>query len=152
MRCPLQLVKTTPSWRLSSCISCPLKREVTMWEVSSYVRYHCREEYPYSHNHLQILSTDLHTFSLRVSWETLLEDQSISPLVIIFSILITFALDDVWKMLEENWCKDKAIPPTESEGKWVIKTSLTHVFSSRNQLILLEWKYKQSLHPFISLT
>ena len=98
-----------------------------MWEVSSYVRYHCREEYPYSHNYLQILSTDLHTFSLRVSWENLIEDQHILPLVIILSVLITFSLDGVWKMLEENWCKDKAIPQTESEGKWVIKTSLTHV-------------------------
>ena len=39
----------------------------------------------------QILQTDRHT--LRISGENLIKDQSISPLVIIFSILIFFSLD-----------------------------------------------------------
>ena len=39
----------------------------------------------------QILQTDRHT--LRISGENLKKDQSISPLVIIFSILIFFSLD-----------------------------------------------------------
>ena len=39
----------------------------------------------------QILQTDRHT--LRISGENLIKDQSISPLVIMFSILIFFPLD-----------------------------------------------------------
>ena len=39
----------------------------------------------------QILQTDRHT--LRIGGENLIKDQSISPLVIIFSILIFFSLD-----------------------------------------------------------
>ena len=40
--------------------------------------------------HIQILQTDLHTFSYRISWENLFKDQSIFSWVIILLILITF--------------------------------------------------------------
>ena len=42
---------------------------------------------------MQILPTDLYTFLNRNSWENLIEDQSIFPLVIILSILTAFSLD-----------------------------------------------------------
>ena len=42
---------------------------------------------------MQIPSTDLYTFLNRNSWENLIEDQSIFPLVIILSILTAFSLD-----------------------------------------------------------
>ena len=43
--------------------------------------------------HVQILVTDLRTFSCSISWEKLIKDQSNFPLVIILLILITFSLD-----------------------------------------------------------
>ena len=43
--------------------------------------------------HIQILLTDLHTFSYSISWEKLLKDQSSFPFVIILLILISFLLD-----------------------------------------------------------
>ena len=42
--------------------------------------------------------------SLRIGWENLIKDQSISPLVIIILILITLSLYDVVILLGENWC------------------------------------------------
>ena len=42
---------------------------------------------------MRILPTDLYTFLNRNSWENLIEDQSIFPLVIILSILTAFSLD-----------------------------------------------------------
>ena len=51
---------------------------------------------------MQILHTDLHTFPERISWENLIEDQSIFPLVIILLILITFPFDYVFLLLGEN--------------------------------------------------
>ena len=47
---------------------------------------------------------DLHTFPYIISWENLIKDQSILPVVIILSILITFSLDCVSKLLGENGC------------------------------------------------
>ena len=44
---------------------------------------------------MQILLTDLHTFSYSISWEILLKDQSNFPLVIILLILISFSLHEV---------------------------------------------------------
>ena len=44
---------------------------------------------------MQILLTDLHTFSYTITWENLLKDQSNLPLVIILFILIMFSLDYV---------------------------------------------------------
>ena len=52
--------------------------------------------------HIQILQTDLHTFSLRISSENLIKDHCIFPLVIILLILITLTLDNVWILLGEN--------------------------------------------------
>ena len=53
---------------------------------------------------IQILPTDLNTFPYWISWENLIEYQSIFPLVIILLILVTFSLDCVLIMLGENWC------------------------------------------------
>ena len=38
---------------------------------------------------IQILQTDLHTFHYKISWENLIKNQSIFPLVIILLIFIT---------------------------------------------------------------
>ena len=54
--------------------------------------------------HIQILQTDLHTFSWRIGWENLVKDQIIIFLfVIILLILIDFAHDSPWISLGENW-------------------------------------------------
>ena len=42
--------------------------------------------------------------SFKNSWENLVKDQSILPLVINLIILITFTLDDLLMLLGENWC------------------------------------------------
>ena len=52
--------------------------------------------------HIQILQTDLRTFSLRISSENLIKDHRIFPLVIILLILITSSPDNVWILLGEN--------------------------------------------------
>ena len=54
--------------------------------------------------HIQILQTDLHTSTLRISWENLIKDHGIFSMVIILLILITLSLDCVWILLGENWC------------------------------------------------
>ena len=54
--------------------------------------------------HIQILLTDLHTFSHSISWENLLRDQSNFPLLIILLILITFSLDYLLILWGEIWC------------------------------------------------
>ena len=54
--------------------------------------------------HIQILKTDLHTFSLRISGENLIKDHGISSMVIILLILITLSVDSVWMLLGENCC------------------------------------------------
>ena len=60
---------------------------------------------PVSSNiHIWILHTDLHTFPLRISRESLFTDQSIFSLVIIISTLITISLGNIWILLGENWC------------------------------------------------
>ena len=41
--------------------------------------------------------------SLEISWEGLITDQSIFSLVIIWLILVTISLDNVWILLKENW-------------------------------------------------
>ena len=51
--------------------------------------------------HMQILQTDLHTFPLRISWENKIKDRGIFSLVIVFLILITLSLDNVWILLGE---------------------------------------------------
>ena len=38
-----------------------------------------------------------------MSWENLIKDQSLFPLVIILFVLITLSLDNVWISLGENW-------------------------------------------------
>ena len=54
--------------------------------------------------HIKILRTDLHTFPLRISWENLIKHQGIFSFVIIFYILTTLSLDNVWILLGENCC------------------------------------------------
>ena len=54
--------------------------------------------------HIQIPHTDLHTFPLRISWENLIKHQGIFSFVIIFHILTTLSLDNVWTLLGENYC------------------------------------------------
>ena len=54
--------------------------------------------------HIQIPHTDLHTFPLRISWENLIKYQGIFSFVIIFHILTTLSLDNVWTLLGENCC------------------------------------------------
>ena len=55
---------------------------------------------------IQILHTDLYTFPYWTTWENLKNGQSIFPLAIILSILLTYSLDWVLMMLGENnyWC------------------------------------------------
>ena len=48
--------------------------------------------------HIQILQTDLHTFPLRISWENLIKHQGIFSFMIIFYILTTLSLDNVWTL------------------------------------------------------
>ena len=45
--------------------------------------------------YIQILQTDLHTFPVRITWENLIKDHGVFPLVIILFILITLSLDNV---------------------------------------------------------
>ena len=54
--------------------------------------------------HIKILQNDLHTFPLRISWETLINYLGIFSLVITSLILITLFHDNVWILLGENWC------------------------------------------------
>ena len=54
--------------------------------------------------HIQILQTDLHTSTLRISWENLIKDHRIFSVVIILLILITLSLDSVWILLGETCC------------------------------------------------
>ena len=51
---------------------------------------------------IQILQTYLYTFPFIVSWENLIKDHGIFPLVIILLILITFSIDYVLIILGEN--------------------------------------------------
>ena len=52
--------------------------------------------------HIQILQTDLHTSTLRISRENLIKYHGIFSMVIILLILITLSLDSVWILLGEN--------------------------------------------------
>ena len=54
--------------------------------------------------HIQILQTDLHIFPLRISWENLIKHQDVFSFMIIFYILTTLSLDNVWISLGENCC------------------------------------------------
>ena len=54
--------------------------------------------------HIQILQTDLHTSPVRISWENLIKDHGIFPMMIILLILITLSLDSVWILVGENCC------------------------------------------------
>ena len=54
--------------------------------------------------HIQILQTGLYTSPSRISWENLVEDQNIFPLVIISLILPTLSLDCILILFRENWC------------------------------------------------
>ena len=48
--------------------------------------------------HIQILQTDLRAFPLRISWENLIKHQGIFSFMIIFYILTTLSLDNVWTL------------------------------------------------------
>ena len=54
--------------------------------------------------HIQSLQTDLHAFPLRISSENLIKHQGIFSFVIIFYILTTLSVDNVWTLLGENCC------------------------------------------------
>ena len=54
--------------------------------------------------HKQVLLAYLHTFSYCISWENLLKDINIFPLVLILLILVTFSVDYVLILLGENRC------------------------------------------------
>ena len=78
--------------------------------------------------HIQILQTDLHTFPLRISWENLIKHQGIFSFMIIFYILTTLSLDNVWTLLGENCCcsllglkglnRSFCKRPEKINGKW----------------------------------
>ena len=75
------------------------------WEVKCSLWEHCKLNNPLSPSiHIQILQTDLHTFPLRISWENLIKHQGIFSFMIIFYILTTLSLDNVWTLLGENCC------------------------------------------------
>ena len=73
--------------------------------------------------HIQILQTALHTFPLRISWESLITDQSIFSLVIIVLTLITISLGNIWILLRENLCWSplghKGLKHFEYSMKWM---------------------------------
>lgn len=52
---------------------------------------------------MEIFQTGLFTFPSRIRWRNLLKDQSIFLLVIILLNLINFSLDEVVRLLGENW-------------------------------------------------
>lgn len=76
---------------------------------------------------LQIPQTDLHMFPRRISWENLnvLKDQSISPLVISLSVLMTFSLDFVWILIDFGHYMDG----TEVLKIYFYTYTLVHVFA-----------------------
>ena len=77
---------------------CPLKIKITLFPGGFRLN-------PLSPSiHIQILQTDLHSFPLRISWENLTKHQGIFSFVIIFYILTTLSLDNVWTLLGENCC------------------------------------------------
>ena len=49
-------------------------------------------------------SKHLHTFPVRITWENLIKDHGIFPLMIILLILIILSHDNVWILLGENCC------------------------------------------------
>ena len=89
---------TTFTWHIGHFKN---KKE-TLWVDLNFAKA-SGEVNPLSPNiHIQILQTNLHTFPLRITWENLIKDQGIFPLVIILLILITLSLDNVWILLGEN--------------------------------------------------
>ena len=52
--------------------------------------------------HIQILHTLYSYISVEISWESLIKDHSSFSLVIIWLILVTICLDNVWILLGEN--------------------------------------------------
>ena len=72
---------------------------------------------------MQILQTDLHTFSLRISCENLIKDHGIFSLVIILLILITLSLDNVWTSLGENCCRSLlGLKGLNKDRKFILQT------------------------------
>ena len=68
--------------------------------IAPYQMGYFKPQYPHTN------SPDWSSYiSLEISWESLIKDQSIFPLVIIWLIiLLTISLDNVWILLGENWC------------------------------------------------
>ena len=87
--------------------------------------------------HIQILQTDLHTFSLRISSENMIKDHRIFPLVIILLILITSSLDNVWILLGENCFWSLLNIPFNHEQP--VKT----VLATGNKILII---YRQTLN------
>ena len=61
--------------------------------------------------------------SFKNSWENLVYDQSILPLVINLVILITFTLDDLLMLLGENWCW----PLLRPKGLFILKENASEL-------------------------
>ena len=87
--------------------------------------------------HMQILQTDLHTSTLRISWENLIKYHGIFFMVIILLILITLSLDSVWILLGENWCW------TLLGLKWLISKCISLVPTEK---LITEKSWHQSVY------
>ena len=61
--------------------------------------------------------------SFKNSWENLVYDQSILPLVINLVILITFTLVDLLMLLGENWCW----PLLRPKGLFILKETASEL-------------------------
>ena len=74
-----------------------------MTNSKNYIPYNVHVLNPLSPKiHIQILQTDLHTFLLSIIGRIWFKIKAFSPLVINLIILITFTLDDLLTLLQEN--------------------------------------------------
>ena len=91
---------------LNSLIYCWKVKQIRHTVIATHCEIYCQVTFnPLSPNiHIQILQTDVHTSPLRISWENLIKDHGIFPMMIILLILITLSLDSVWILLGENFC------------------------------------------------
>ena len=87
--------------------------------------------------HIQILQTDLHTFPLRISWENLIKHQGILSFMIIFYILTTWSLDNVWTLLGENCCWSLLVYVKSMLLTWTLpyRGLLSHTCTLKNKTL-----------------
>ena len=74
-----------------------------IWPWQSCMQTYCCSPFKPQDQHTNSPDWSLY-ISFKNSWENLIKDQSILPLVINLVILITFTLDDLLMLLGENWC------------------------------------------------